>query len=389
MAGQNRKRARDRRHERGVSTVLIAGILTTLIAAAALSIDVGAIWVARTQLQAAADASALAAAANMIETSPPAVTLTDAQVTAGQVANSNTSLSNNSLTLRNDDIDFGNWDLTTRTLDTAVDLTDPNVVTGVRVIARMDDLANTPAPAFMSRVLGRRKFDVNAEATAYLGFSGSAEATELVLPIMIDCCKLRGPQCTQDYCTNINNPPNACSLDNPQTGDGQVSCLEFASTPDQNACWTEFEQTVQNVNTSDMVDIVEDGNPFPVSAGEKYYSDNGTKTPVISEIYDRFHGIGYDGDGIDRYPPHDGTADSWVVKLPVVECQSEDHCAGGDPHEVVGFVCFEIREVVVTPEKIIRGRFLCGDDDLMDECPGGGSGGDDFGIRAQRPVLVD
>jgi hypothetical protein len=43
-----------------------------------------------------------------------------------------------------------------------------------------------------------------------------------------------------------------------------------------------------------------------------------------------------------------------------------------------------------SPEKIIKGRFLCPDDPLFAECPIGptGSGGDCFGIRADFPVLV-
>jgi hypothetical protein len=57
---------------------------------------------------------------------------------------------------------------------------------------------------------------------------------------------------------------------------------------------------------------------------------------------------------------------------------------------MVGFVCFEIRGVLVTPEKIIKGRFLCPSDPLFAECPIGpaGSGGEDFGIRTDFPVLV-
>ena len=390
MSRPSGARSHDRRRESGVSMILTLVALTALLATAALAVDVGAVWVARSQLQAATDGAALAAAMNMIDPSVPGVNLTAGRDAAKQVAGANSSIANGSLSLLDADITFGNWDPGTRTLATGVDLTDPSQVTGVRVLARMDSAANTPAPAFMSRVLGRQEFDVRTNATAYLGFAGAAGPGELVLPIAIDCCKLRGPTCQEDYCANISSPPNACDLDVPQVGDGQVSCLEFASTPEQNACWTEFEETVANVNTSDMVEIVEDGTQYEVSVGKKYYLDNGTKTPVISEIYDKFHGVGYsEPEGVDRYEPKDGVMDSWVVPLPVVECQTDDHCAGGEPHEVVGFVCFEIREVVVTPDKIIRGRFLCGSDPLAAECDLGGAGGGDFGLRATRPVLVE
>ena len=74
-----------------------------------------------------------------------------------------------------------------------------------------------------------------------------------------------------------------------------------------------------------------------------------------------------------------------------MECQTGINCAGGVANEIVGFVCFEVREVVVTPDKIIRGRFLCPTDALFSECDAGTTttGGLDFGFRADIPVLVD
>ena len=82
----------------------------------------------------------------------------------------------------------------------------------------------------------------------------------------------------------------------------------------------------------------------------------------------------------------------FVVGLPVFECQTDDHCAGGDPAYIVGAVCFEIREIIVTPNKVIKGRFLCQGDALFSQCgiggPGSGSGGLNFGVRAGVPVLV-
>ena len=91
----------------------------------------------------------------------------------------------------------------------------------------------------------------------------------------------------------------------------------------------------------------------------------------------------------DRYPPYDGP-DSWVVGFPVVECQSDDNCAGGSSAAVVGFVCFEIREIEAPPLELIRGRFLCESDPLFEECDIGRTttGGFNFGLRADTPVLV-
>jgi Flp pilus assembly protein TadG len=375
-------------------TVLVA--LVALIAMSSLAIDGGMIWAARNQLQNAVDAAALAAAWNMIDPAAPVTTLPVAQAAALDQAADHRAANASAVAVQTTDVTFGQWDFSTRTLDTSVDLTDPRQVDAVEVRAALDGVANGPLPAMMARVLGRSSFDVAAEATAYLGFVGGFAPETLFLPIVIDCCKLKGfPACDQDYCETVEtNPPNPCSLSAPQTeGANTVSCLEFHNTPDQNACWTVFDGDTPAINTPDLTSIIRDGNGQPVSGAEPIYLDNGTKTPVISDIYDKFMGEGYwngeDPAGQDRYQPKNGP-DSWVVGFPVVECQSDgEHCASGSPQQVVGGVCFEIREVLVNPEKIIKGRFLCEGDPLMEFCDLGGlPGGDDFDVRATIPVLV-
>jgi hypothetical protein len=381
--------------ERGVTTIVVVTAMIALLAAASLAIDVGMIWESRTQVQNAADGSALAGARQLLGVSGGVVDIPAAQAAAIGTGASNESVGNASLTILASDLEYGQWDFATRTLDTSVDLTDPNVVDAIRVTARMDSNANGPLTAIMAQIVGRTSFDVTADATAWLGFAANSLPGNIVMPIVIDCCKISGPQCDQDYCDYITaNQPNSCPLDDPQAPDtGDVSCLEFFNTPDQNACWTEFDTSAPAVNTNDMVDIIQNGNPDEIDASEPIYVDNGTKTPIVDEIFDRFHGDGYfngSPDGVDRYPPYDGTEDSWVVGLPVIECQTGINCAGGDPMSIVGFICFEIREVVVTPDKIIRGNFLCPTDPLWQECDiGTTTSGGTFGIRADIPVLVD
>lgn len=386
-----------RRRQAGIAMITVLVSLVALIGASALAIDGGMLWTARTQVQNAADAAALAAGRSLIDPVTPAVTLAAAEAAAISQASQNEAVSTSSVTVLATDIRYGDWDLTSRSLDTSVDLTDPEQVTGVEVRTRLDTSTTGPVPAFMSRVLGHTSFDVSAIATAYLGYAGSLAPGVVDLPIAIDCCKLKGANCEQDYCSTVSsNPPNACALENPQlTGATTVSCLEFHNTAEQNACWTNFDGNSPGVNTSDLIDIVEDANPVEISIDDPIFLDNGDKVPVIGEIENRFLGQGgYPiPAGTDRYanpPGQPPQADSWVVVLPVVECQTEDHCASGDPMRVVGGVCFEIREITVVPDKIIRGRFLCKEDPLFDECDLGltKSGGLDFGTRADIPVLV-
>src|SRR5579884_3664034 len=59
--------ANDSRPERGASLVLVAAVLVALLAAASLAVDLGLLYVARSQAQRAADAAALAGASAFVD----------------------------------------------------------------------------------------------------------------------------------------------------------------------------------------------------------------------------------------------------------------------------------------------------------------------------------
>jgi Flp pilus assembly protein TadG len=367
--------------------------MVALFGVAALATDVGHVWAARSELQAAADSSALASAANLVDAAGTSVTLPAATTNAQTYGLANQA-DQRAISILAGDLTFGDWDLQTAQLNTVVDLSDPDQVTAVQVVARLDQTANGPVQAILAQVVGRQNFSFTANATGYLGYAGSFAPGTVDLPIVIDCCKISGAACEDDYCSTVqNNNPNPCPLSS--TGE-TVTCLEFNSTTEQNACWTEFDSQSPSINTPGLTDIVNNGTSSTVDVSHPVYLDNGDKTPVIDDINDKFQGSGlFNGNphGSDIYsPPDDGLMDSWVVGIPVVECQTDDHCAGGDTSHIVGAVCFEIREIIVTPDKIIKGRFLCKGDPGFSQCgiggAGSGSGGLNFGVRAGVPVLV-
>jgi Flp pilus assembly protein TadG len=238
------------RHQRGTAMIITLGALVSLIAISSLAIDIGMVWAARNQLQNAADSAALAAGANLIDPDIPAVTASLATAAAVDVASQNGAIETTSIVLPVSDITLGDWDLQTRTFDSGVNLGDPDQVSAVQVDTRLDGVANGPVPSFFARILGRDGFDVRASATSYLGYAGTVGPGEIELPVAIDCCKLKGANCSQDYCATItSNPPNPCALASPQAdGITTVSCLEFHATQDQNACWTSFSGTDPSVN---------------------------------------------------------------------------------------------------------------------------------------------
>jgi hypothetical protein len=226
--------------------------------------------------------------------------------------------------------------------------------------------------------MGVDSIPVNTEAVAYWGFAGGGVPGIADLPIAIDCCAVSGAACNQNYCETIGDTiPNECPL----SYGGTTSCLEFFSTPDQNACWTIFDGDHPAISTPSMKDIVDGGNPEVIDG--PIYLDNGTKTPVVQDVQDKFQELGSDTDS-------DGIVDSWFVTLPVVQCQNPgDQCASGTPQDIVGFLCMNIREVLVTPEKRIKGDFVCSSDPGCDQ-EGLGPGGTLIGgLSASYPVIVD
>ncbi len=374
--------------ERGSVIIFVVVALGALIGIAAWATESGRMWQVKCQLQAVADSAALAGVGNLLSNNYQTVDQAAARTAATSYGPQHNVLGD-PLAINAGDVDAGSWDLTTRIFTPLPGSTDPDAVRAVRVRTRRDANANGPVPTILGRAVGVTSVSVNTEAVGYWGFAGSAGPGVVDLPITIDCCAISGNSpgsaCMQNYCDSISQtPPNPCPL----TYGGTATCLELHSTPEQNACWTEFDGDAPSISTPNLADIVENGNPEIIEG--PIYVDNGDKVPVIREIRDRFEGRGsyYPGVGVDTYS--DASVESWVVILPVVECQNPgDQCSGGDPQNVVGFVCFDIHEVLVTPEKIIKGTFLCPTDP---RCAGTGLGPGGIvpgGISAQFPVIVD
>lgn len=396
-----RQRHGSRCAERGVVMVIVAFAAGALILFAALAIDVGFIWASRTQSQNVSDAASLAAAARMISNNGTLITAGPARQAAKAYAKNNSTVANPQVIVQDSDFEFGTWNFDAETLDPPDNPTDPRQLTGVRVTVRQDGSDNKRSPVFLAGLGGFSGFDVVSSSVAYLGFEGTWDPRGFDLPIAIDSCLIgEGPDGCEglNFCDGGPPPGGGCTLDAPQAGDGnQFTCLELSPTGTQNACYTGFSGTdQQSTSTNNLRDLVRTGNTQDIAAGFKVFLDNGNHTSVLRRIEDRMDGTGpFSGDGpagVDRYAPLDGQPDSWVVKLPVVECQDTARCATGQTFAIVGGVCFEVREVLTTPRHEIRGRFLCPGDALFSECnnpPGSGPGAcGDFGLRADRPVLV-
>jgi Flp pilus assembly protein TadG len=388
-----RQRAERRRREGGSVLLFVTLGAFAFFALTALALETGRAWSAKTQLQAATDAAALAAAGSLI-VNGGALADPAAATAAAQAYGPEHEVIGTPVDVAAADVQTGSWDLATRSFTPLPGSTDADLVRAVRVVGRRDATQNGELDTVLGRVVGVTGIPITAEAIGYLGFAGVIPPGKADLPIAIDCCAIAGntpgAECSQDYCQSIATPPNPCPLQRDPSK--TVSCLEFFSTPEQNACWTTFDSDDSSVNVPDLESIIDAANQTPVGS-DPIYLDNGTKTPVVKLIRDRFLGLGdYSGHPAGQDTDGDGVIDSWPVTLPIVECQNPgDQCASGDRARVVGVVCFDLQEVLVTPEKIIKGEFLCPSDPRFAGCDTTGfgpGGGVNAGIDAQAPVLV-
>jgi Flp pilus assembly protein TadG len=378
---QNRSRVGNK-NERGSILVFVTVSLGALLAFAAWSTETGRAWQTKSQLQAAADSAALAGVGNLL--SPDFLVVDEgAARTAATTYGPEHAALGVDITIAAADVEAGSWDMANQTFTAFPGNLDPDVMRAVRVVTRRDDTLNGPINTVFGRLLGLNSIPVNTEAIAEWGFAGGGGPGIADLPIAIDCCAVAGStpgsECTQDYCETVTNTvPSQCTLSNGET----ASCLNFYETTEQIACWTVFDGDHPAVSTDGLREVVANGNTDDIG-DEPIYLDNGTKTPIVQDIKDRFDAEGTDTDG-------DGVVDSWVVSLPMVECQdSSDKCASGDTQHIVGFLCLDIHEIIVTPNKIIKGDFICSSDSRCD-MPGYGPGGSVIGsISADYPVIVN
>src|SRR5579862_1864856 len=81
---RNKLLSRRRHHERGQTILLVAISIVSLLAMAALAIDIVTLYVARSEIQRAADADALAAAKAIADSGVTSLQATDPNLTAAQ-----------------------------------------------------------------------------------------------------------------------------------------------------------------------------------------------------------------------------------------------------------------------------------------------------------------
>jgi Flp pilus assembly protein TadG len=330
----------------GVTAVIVGIAMTALIGFSALAIDLGHLYVVKNELQNAADSGALAGARALYNDEGTVVN-TGANQTGYDAAVSNKSedVSVDVHGLQEGDVQRGHWSFATETF-TANDSTavfdlwnkstaeldaDLNFINAVWVKTRRED---TPAASFLAHIFGHDNFIMSADAVAYKGFAGTLAPGESEMPIAI--CR---DSILEDgaYSCNIGRMINSGqNVLNGETA-GWTSYAQQQEPGDPDPCLGGTNANeVRNIVDPPGADSCFGENLAPLILGKDMATIGGEAETVLSRVRDCWvDATDTNGDGIPDVP--------WTLRLPVITCPGN---SVGVCEEVVGAV--EVNLVWIT-----------------------------------------
>ena len=317
-------------NEHGAVAVMTAIFLLVLLAMAAAAIDIGHALVARTELQTAADAGALAgtrALGIMYEGMTPAeqqtYTLGGGDQATIVAAVQTTAVANSAagvpITINAADIAIGTWNPTTRIHTPTV-----NQPKAVRVWARRDSSANGAISTFLAGVVGLTSVSVSAVATADMTAVGQTAPGQLDVPFAI----------SEYYFTQFG------------CGDA-IKFYPNDGTPQACSAWHTFDQSPANANTlGTIIDGMTAGTyESPATTpGDSLNFTNGNVASAFPNL-------------INLYNAKKDANGNWDVFVPVY--QSPDCTPPNGAIPIIGYAEARITNVQGAPNFLISATILC------------------------------
>jgi Flp pilus assembly protein TadG len=323
------------RSEEGAVVVFVALAMVVLLGMAALAIDVGYLHVVRGELQNAADSGALAGAqvlyvnngqlvnagANAVAQNYVTLNFSEqGAVTVQSIQRGHWSFTAQTFTPNNSLLPVDLWNQTTAQLDANV-----NFINAVRVrTTRTTVNGQLPTP-FFAGILGITGSPVSASAVAYIGFAGNATPHEFDQPIGI---------CRQSLLDA--NGAYTCSV-------GRM--ISSGASVAETGGWTNFSQPCSTANPGSISPYVcATGNNAIVTLGAGMGTTNGQVQNVYDDLRTCWMNRGLDTVLRDGTPGQDGWPDrQWSITLPVIDCPGN---AVSNCSRVVGAV--EVNVVWIT-----------------------------------------
>ncbi|QOR38333.1 hypothetical protein HNO52_07305 [Billgrantia diversa] len=303
-----------RQRQKGVSVVLVAVSLVVLLGFMALAVDVGNLYVARNELHNAADAGSLAGARFLYvkdgswvndgmeayDPDDPNDPFKSAEVRAREAAEANNS-QNSPVEVRVEETVRGHWSFANQAFTPNMSAVEPvdlfgeeasteeldkniNFINAVQVVTERN---KTPVETFFARVLGINNVEVTARSVAYIGFAGTLRPQDVDQPIAL--CKQALLDPSGNYSCDVGR---------------------FIPDGDQTGGWTNFEHdTTGATNANELRDLVEgDGNENEMYFGEDIATNNGQ----VQTAFQAFH---------DRWVDETNREITWTLTLPVIDCE--------------------------------------------------------------------
>jgi hypothetical protein len=333
------------RDNSGAVAVIVGISIVALMSFAAFAIDLSHLFVVKNELQNASDAGALAGArvlynndGTMINTSAnqtgyDAAVLNKSENVAvdvhglqdGDVQRGHWSFATRTFTPNASTATLDLWDLTTEELDA-----DEDFINAVRVKTRRED---TPAASFLATIFGKNSFTLSADAIAYIGFAGTLNPGDAEMPITI--CKdslLTGGA----YSCNIGRMIN--SGQDVQTNEtaAWTSYAQQRESGDSDPCLggTNAHEVKDIIDPpgptkcfGENMDMLQLGKPMATTGGEMETALHSLRNCWEEET---------DLTGLGGVGGPDGLSEvSWNLTLPVIECPGNNV---GVCEEVVGAV---------------------------------------------------
>ena len=294
--------------ERGAVAVIVAILASVLLGFAAFAVDLPNLYVARNELQNAADAGALAGARYLYIEGGTTVNA-GANEIASAAARANTS---QKASVEIESVERGNWSFETKTFTPDNSLPEVTtceelIINAVRVrVAR----SATPVASFFARIFGNDGFTVTASAIAWIGYAADLPPLDYDQPIAI---------CEQSI---LNNGVYSCNI-------GRMINSGSNTASSNTAAWTNFSQPCSTAGGSDVPDIIStacsgDGaNADTVFFGAGIGGTGGQVDTALQALHDCWRNGQNDGVSIDS--DGNGIPDQpWKLMLPVIDCPANN-----------------------------------------------------------------
>jgi hypothetical protein len=301
----------------GIAVVVVALLLMGFIAITALAIDIAHLYVVRNELHNAADAGALAGARCLYDCMAGVQSGSALNLQANQIAwtaarknyadGSQVEVNWTSGNSADQDVQRGHWRLSDHTFHIVLGNSttpptlwgvtsqqidnDLTIVNAVKVVTRRE---NPQAKSYFAKVLGFAGFNVTAEAVAYIGFAGTLTPFSVDIPIAI----------CQDAI--LNNGAYNC-------GTGRMI------SSGQTGGWTDFNQASTpcsgGTNALDLKNLFQTmgcavTNPGTLTLGADMATTGGEVTPAWQDLLSCW-----------RSETNNGLT-QWQKTFPVVDCSA-------------------------------------------------------------------